>query len=100
PPTHLSTPSLHDALPILTRRALTTNVRLRILDNEGLSYSVEAKPLLDLRGFVRTWRIAPMSAPWTDRTAFPAVDADRLRAIVERSEEHTSELQSLAYLVC
>src|SRR3989441_5721735 len=26
--------------------------------------------------------------------------ADRLKAFVERSEEHTSELQSLAYLVC
>src|SRR2546425_8796250 len=26
--------------------------------------------------------------------------ADVLRALVDRSEEHTSELQSLAYLVC
>src|SRR2546425_5028160 len=30
----------------------------------------------------------------------PRVDEDRARASDRRSEEHTSELQSLAYLVC
>src|SRR2546425_7726211 len=47
------------------------------------------------RTWRRAWRaIAPHGSRWSDsRTRAP-------RANASRSEEHTSELQSLAYLVC
>src|SRR2546425_9697059 len=37
---------------------------------------------------------------WSGRTPTPAQPASPDREVLVRSEEHTSELQSLAYLVC
>src|SRR2546425_7999690 len=75
--TEIYTLSLHDALPILFSAAKKHCV-LSILAGSMFSQSIPipfAPPLL--------WRTAHNA--WIDRL---------------RSEEHTSELQSLAYLVC
>src|SRR2546425_7779532 len=64
------------------------------------------KLLLDWRGMLTTWRFVdaayrrldalPDEAALEHETAASSGSASRRR----RSEEHTSELQSLAYLVC
>src|SRR2546423_12826934 len=75
--TEIYTLSLHDALPICCRGAASTSTR--------------------------TWRGSRGGRSRRRRTACPASArnscARRLPRHV-RSEEHTSELQSLAYLVC
>src|SRR2546425_12599355 len=43
---------------------------------------------------------SPMRLCWIVVLALAALPACRRQESVERSEEHTSELQSLAYLVC
>src|SRR6185437_16434500 len=43
----------------------------------------------------------PIWRPWAPRAPDRTAEVDRgSRPAVQRSEEHTSELQSLAYLVC
>src|SRR5687767_15851996 len=85
--TEIYTLSLHDALPIFLRR------------QEGV-----LDQLLGERAAARQVRLVA-----EDIAEYRAGNADRIdaRVIVEaaildrqRSEEHTSELQSLAYLVC
>src|SRR5205823_13187758 len=82
PPTAIYTLSLHDALPIFTvARVVITDLREDIyyatiyLTANGAGMQLDARP--------------------SDAIAL----AIRAKAPV-RSEEHTSELQSLAYLVC
>src|SRR5690348_18489894 len=71
--TEISTLSLHDALPIFyNRRYLTAHL-------EGL--------------MART-------AAGVEGPALLALDIDRFKLINDRSEEHTSELQSPVHLVC
>src|SRR5437764_3957177 len=72
PTTHIYTLSLHDALPISTRR------RLRPSSSSAFGF---ASRLSDHAG----GRSSPPYEPMT---------------ITSRSEEHTSELQSPMYLVC
>src|SRR5205823_13700726 len=82
PPTDLSTLSLHDALPICTAQ--------RILS----------------RTFARNWppnlRAKPSNGTsrWETRASKSIRRPCSLPSSNYRSEEHTSELQSLAYLVC
>src|SRR5687767_16042354 len=71
--TEIYTLSLHDALPISRAR----------------HYDQGARSPAELQG--TGW---PGIRPQPDRYAGPR------RLFVRRSEEHTSELQSLAYLVC
>src|SRR2546425_9607026 len=71
--TEIYTLSLHDALPISVRRFPWVPLRLVLLDEQRLLYSHPVA--LRSRHFSLSWRGT-------------------------RSEEHTSELQSLAYLVC
>src|SRR2546425_6069635 len=50
-------------------------------------------------GVGRIGLLLQRTVPVEDDVAIPS-DGHRRRAQAERSEEHTSELQSLAYLVC
>src|SRR5687767_16035108 len=76
--TEIYTLSLHDALPIF--RIL----KLKVASNRKVK---KARPEI--------WPTQSTSLPWlrAGLTGRPLVD-------MKRSEEHTSELQSLAYLVC
>src|SRR5205823_13744165 len=89
--TPLCTLSLHDALPIFLRKPVEL--------------------VLGQAGRVPAQTLAQPEAARDDRTARARDDvradlrhlplAELRKAVVEgRSEEHTSELQSLAYLVC
>src|SRR5205823_14584094 len=98
PPTAIYTLSLHDALPILVAMPYT------LLDQPALD---EELPLCVERGagvvigapFASgiLARGAASGATYGYAPPNPEI-LDRTRRI--RSEEHTSELQSLAYLVC
>src|SRR5205823_13131448 len=93
--TPISTLSLHDALPIFDirrREVLTDGQRLRRLGHAQRSGVVleerGSAPLLLDRLALRGARQSPLGRR----------KVERVRDV--RSEEHTSELQSLAYLVC
>src|SRR2546427_7119459 len=77
--TEIYTLSLHDALPISSRRARPGSRQPRATDAEGAQRMAIASPLAGARspGFRR-----------------------RHRSRASRSEEHTSELQSQSNLVC
>src|SRR5205823_9882952 len=80
-PPDISTLSLHDALPIsLYAERSRPRFRWRTASRE-------------IRGFCRC-RGSSGTAPWI------ASSRQRRHSLPKRSEEHTSELQSLAYLVC
>src|SRR5205823_8836464 len=88
PTTELYTLSLHDALPISgnvpgNRRAHCGNHRCA-----GSRAQHRRSPSASCRGLRRL--LCRAHTPNVDRYGFD----------IERSEEHTSELQSLAYLVC
>src|SRR5205823_9134702 len=100
PPPSLYTLSLHDALPIylVELDELTGIFRLRAPPDllhrlDALAHQLEARG--ERRAMVGHLLFVPAAA---DAEQQPAV-----RQPVDggnRSEEHTSELQSLAYLVC
>src|SRR5205823_14103733 len=90
----LYTLSLHDALPIYEMKARWPVSGVAIVHRTGVLEIGQASVAI------------AVSAPHRGE-AFEAAQyaIDRLKQIVpiwkkERSEEHTSELQSLAYLVC
>src|SRR5205823_14158160 len=92
-PTHSYTLSLHDALPIYVGPPIAVQVGDRhaesvthVLQDPGLPGHVG-------KGAVTVVAVQPIVAAEA-RTAYPR------RVSGTRSEEHTSELQSLAYLVC
>src|SRR5205823_14258945 len=98
PPTYFYTLSLHDALPISADRARVRLARGALrLDGTGLgrACSVSGAGAESVEVFEQQWVEA--------RRCF---QHEEVAAVVEhvegevRSEEHTSELQSLAYLVC
>src|SRR5205814_6543762 len=100
PTPHLYTLSLHDALPISGGRS---RVIVRIAS------SIEPEWLLDLHPeglrdeTELVWepsrqRVEVVSRLLYDQLALE--ETRRLPAEAERSEEHTSELQSLRHLVC
>src|SRR5205823_14157563 len=92
PPTASSTLSLHDALPIcawgLTPAFLECDTPLHPAVESALR---DLSSRLGIPAGMLGWGIQPLQLPGK---ATPAP------AEVVRSEEHTSELQSLAYLVC
>src|SRR5205823_14491544 len=94
PPTAISTLSLHDALPIcfggIPRRDSTPG-------NDCGEAPWRIDPLPDPRGPSRRPPGTPV-AP--HRGLHRLVELLLQCGILCRSEEHTSELQSLAYLVC
>src|SRR5205823_14390337 len=95
PPTYIYTLSLHDALPIYLC-CIAENRR-----NAGRS---PFRFRNDRRASWRTSRLASTPPSRHDRDGRISWSASftpfRPRGRGRRSEEHTSELQSLAYLVC
>src|SRR5205823_14068080 len=97
-PSDLYTLSLHDALPILSNLDRTRDAIdfvAATVDASGLvEHAIFGEDLVDGRGPPR-WVI------FTEDVVKIARQQDRYAVgHVFRSEEHTSELQSLAYLVC
>src|SRR5205814_9610202 len=98
PPT--STLSLHAALPIYSLMAHATATQLRLV--------VSRRPLLRPRSAAHYWLCQHQCAgrnTAAEKRAGPRSSAARnsdhpLRLELHRSEEHTSELQSLRHLVC
>src|SRR5687767_15236531 len=87
PTTHIYTLSLHDALPIYGRTD-TMNQYLKLGD------------LLVAAGLITNLQLsAVLTAQKTSRRRLGDMLVER-GLVSERSEEHTSELQSLAYPVC
>src|SRR5205814_4134225 len=97
PPTYIYTLSLHDALPISLRTSdlLTCGAGI-ILCN---SYHLSLRPGHDLiRSFGGLHTFMGWPSPiLTDSGGFQVFS---LGTLARRSEEHTSELQSLRHLVC
>src|SRR5205823_14591792 len=97
PPTPLtSTLSLHDALPIshsvtLKPKALRGRRVMQQHRAQHFAVVVVRRGPVAARGQVRVRRIRCAGGP---------LRTEQMRREIERSEEHTSELQSLAYLVC
>src|SRR5205814_10386958 len=87
-PTAISTLSLHDALPIYGR--FRTRGELLEVSGVGEATFTQAAGFLKIAGGDE-----PLDATWIHPESYPA-------AILRnpRSEEHTSELQSLRHLVC
>src|SRR5205823_13534700 len=95
PPPETYTLSLHDALPISGThyRAIwiTESGTVRVIDQSRLPFefaTIDLETLADAAHAIKTMVVR--GAPLIGATA----------AYGMRSEEHTSELQSLAYLVC
>src|SRR5205823_14854853 len=92
PPAPLYTLSLHDALPILmtpAARRFITPLTLATLSGNPVLDDLWAPPSVDL----------DLGARPEDRKS--AIEHIEIADAADlRSEEHTSELQSLAYLVC
>src|SRR5205814_8283784 len=89
PPTDIYTLSLHDALPILSGQASDHES----WDDVAADYQDQHQlVLIDYRGTGKS--DMPTSPPYSTRLFAQDVVA------VLRSEEHTSELQSLRHLVC
>src|SRR5205823_10092717 len=99
PPTpYLHPLSLHDALPIY-RQALSLAEALRLaLQGQGRDRPVVRAAQVDLAHLAEEY----LSFHGRDESVGIGGDGwtDRHRLGADRSEEHTSELQSLAYLVC
>src|SRR5690606_39630847 len=89
--THISTLSLHDALPILTIVALLSSMQTAALPPSSATLRTMFRFSVDLRILY-----AP-AMPITSSSPMPPIHAS-IGAI--RSEEHTSELQSRENLVC
>src|SRR5205823_7223083 len=96
----LSTLSLHDALPIL-------HLKGRGLDGDVTTIERAIARWIRVRlarRAIRNRQIGTRSALWLERRTAPRDSVSALVKSMEpfgvRSEEHTSELQSLAYLVC
>src|SRR5205823_11721973 len=99
-PTHLSTLSLHDALPILFGRL--PRCALWSMSPSRDPHSIRKWMSTRVAGdTIRSQ--APTRTVWRDCASpdreHPRSPASGRRARSARSEEHTSELQSLAYLV-
>src|SRR5205823_13740045 len=93
PPPQLSTLSLHDALPIWLRAAH----HRADLEPDGDPAAGAVRAAWDWRR-PRSRAGLPRCVP--ARGGMAAVGAGGNCDLRDRSEEHTSELQSLAYLVC
>src|SRR5205823_8718076 len=99
-PPHLHTLSLHDALPISHRAATPSRCSGRPPRSRRQEVNAAAtRRGLVLPGIVVLAALAVLLSLGTwqlDRKAWK----EALIATLDRSEEHTSELQSLAYIVC
>src|SRR5205823_12498368 len=88
---------LHDALPISQQVSLDFAPAALVLKGHG--WPVRRCPAVAPCRQSQHHRL--QIAPLVRRNVFLLVGVLRMHALLhERSEEHTSELQSLAYLVC
>src|SRR5205823_14519923 len=92
--------SLHDALPISLTRGRSPMVRTGLLGVPvavtcGIFAMLRMEGLSGEQHVALAWRWSP-----TREQLYLTELAKRRPATTTRSEEHTSELQSLAYLVC
>src|SRR5205823_10647214 len=98
-PPDIYTISLHDALPIWYGLKFSSKDQFLYAsggnDNRILKYSTANNKLKLVDSVV-------LGLPWPTKIDPAGFDIDEARQLlyVVRSEEHTSELQSLAYLVC
>src|SRR5205823_13907905 len=88
--TEIYTLSLHDALPISDRHPLAGDLRAHS----------QRDPFVRLHVDEQHVRPQAVTRDLGERRMRRALELDRDRRLARRSEEHTSELQSLAYLVC
>src|SRR5205823_11829608 len=95
--TATSTLSLHDALPIFAVELSPEFAALLETKYAERSFTVAVGPFEDVALDPASFDlvVAATSFHWV-----PTEERRRGHDEVERSEEHTSELQSLAYLVC
>src|SRR5205814_9880006 len=94
PPTHTYTLSLHDALPICAD-ASTDNTPIRLLAPGTRLHLAEQEPR---DGFLAV-ETNDAKDGWVWKRNVKVLE-DSAAANRGRSEEHTSELQSLRHLVC
>src|SRR5699024_12490186 len=92
--------SLHDALPIYQRSAISVSIRFSICRSEGIPYRNPTR-----RYFTRTTgSMGGRPYFWLYKCRVSSYTKDRSSAAFIqpniRSEEHTSELQSRFDLVC
>src|SRR5205823_8715987 len=97
PPTQISTLSLHDALPIsifVCEAAMATSSARGKTDamNEDLANAILSQ--------IREDELVAMCSDVVNIPSATGEELEMGRYMRRRSEEHTSELQSLAYLVC
>src|SRR5205823_13651799 len=97
PPTEIYTLSLHDALPILETEK-SKLIQIVLIGQPNLRDLMGRPELEQLRQRVTVrYHLQPLDS---EETCAYVNHRLRRAAIGARSEEHTSELQSLAYLVC
>src|SRR5205823_14493072 len=100
PPTSASfTLSLHDALPIWLD-ALIMRIDDLFFAIPTLLVAIGIVALFGASAQTTILALGIAYIPFYARLVRGAVVGVRSRMYVDRSEEHTSELQSLAYLVC
>jgi hypothetical protein len=79
-------------------RAGVLDVKLRALDDEGLQSVGDARTLLALREFVRTWRQSAVVRDWDDPTAFLPMDTRKLDEIVADAMKQPAKQARLTFV--
>src|SRR5205823_13585601 len=87
-----------ERLPVLLHRSQRSHQRHQ--RRQLLLRRHRQPPRFPLFPYTTLFRSSPGQIARTLRTAFDPYCRTELAALEARSEEHTSELQSLAYLVC
>src|SRR5437016_387981 len=95
--TEIYTLSLHDALPIWLERAIRAKRKVIALLNDQEQAIIHR---VVTRGVDHTVPLKPSGIPWLGDTPRHWKPTKLYRITDPRSEEHTSELQSLTNLVC
>src|SRR5205823_11007778 len=98
-PPHPSPLSLHDALPIFAGHCDQIGLMVQHIDDNGYLY------IQPIGGWDMQILLGQNLTVWTKDGPVPGVVSRKAPHLLtgderNRSEEHTSELQSLAYLVC
>src|SRR5205823_7441736 len=99
PPTQTYTLSLHDALPIFTD--LKTDAQKKGWSDVIHSFVTDEISMVSgCTGAAKVQFIDPLVRDLGNDRRTISWPAFPISLLAQRSEEHTSELQSLAYLVC